>query len=42
MINRSSAISVLRVWVIPPAKSYGPVNMLMTGEKNIEWWYRMG
>lgn len=42
MISRGSAISVLRVWAIPPDKSYGPANVLMTGERNIEWWYRRG
>lgn len=42
MINRGSDTSVLSIWAIPPDKSYGPGNVLTTGERNIEWLYRRG
>lgn len=42
MANRDTDIAVFRIWVIPPDKSYSTANVIIIGERNIEWWYRRG
>lgn len=42
MVNRDIDMVVFRIWVILLDKLYSIVNVIIIGERNIEWWYRRG